>query len=211
MKKFLLLVGLLFPLTSQALTLNVFCITGADADCAAGEAGLTVDVNEESMNRVSFSFMNTTDINGDDAVVTQIYFDDGIAGGVLDEIYSLMQIGTGFVEGFGNPGPPELPGGAPLNFDSEFSVRATAPPPQNGLDSDDELIVFFDIASGSNYDDVIAALVGNELRIGLHVQSFPGSGESASFVTAVPVPAAVWLFGSALGLLVLRSRKSTLV
>lgn len=54
-------------------------------------------------------------------------------------------------------------------------------------------------------DDIVAALFAGQLYFNLHTTNNPG-GEIRgqilpAFVTVIPVPAAVWLFGSALGLL----------
>lgn len=68
----------------------------------------------------------------------------------------------------------------------------------------ESLGVLFDLLAGVTYADTLVAMVTGELRIGIHVQGF-ASGGSESFINppleppaTVPVPAAVWLFGSGL-------------
>jgi hypothetical protein len=77
---------------------------------------------------------------------------------------------------------------------------------QNGINQGESLGVLFDLEDAT-YDDVLAAMLSSDLVIGIHAQ---GLGERNKYSeglimssppAVVPLPAAVWLFGS--GLLVL--------
>ena len=59
----------------------------------------------------------------------------------------------------------------------------------------------FALLGGSDFDDVLNALAGGQLLIGIHVQAF-ASGGSESFINVapIPVPAAFLLYGSGLAL-----------
>lgn len=215
MKTIVFLILVLATSLSHAVTISFDCIEGTATNCALGETNLSATVSDSdpvitvNANQILFTFFNDTFTMGDDAVVTQIYFDDGSTS-VLDDFANtaaaagkngLFETGTDFLTTNPPPGPGDLPGGnAPeVLFSSDFSVGAQSSVANNGLASDDSLAILFDLVMGVSFQDVIDQLANGDLRIGLHVQSFPSDGESGSFVnTPVPLPAAFWLFGSAL-------------
>jgi hypothetical protein len=73
---------------------------------------------------------------------------------------------------------------------------------QNGINPGESLSILFDL-NDAVYDNALAALNNGDLVIGVHAQGL-GEGDefSESLITAtpavVPLPAAVWLFGSGL-------------
>ena len=119
--------------------------------------------------------------------------------------------------------PRNLPGGNEVGFEASFGIEsfetAGSGIDEGGIDAGEWLNL--NIARFS-YDAFMLALNAGDLTIGLHVRSFDGgidplTGEevefSESFVTstrvsAVPVPAAFWLFGSALIGFIGMSRKA---
>jgi hypothetical protein len=66
------------------------------------------------------------------------------------------------------------------------------------------LTIRFDLQIGKAYNDVLTALAltstnqDDWLRIGLQVQGFESGGSEQYVNNPVPLPAAAWLFGSAL-------------
>ncbi|HEB28542.1 MAG TPA: VPLPA-CTERM sorting domain-containing protein [Porticoccus sp.] len=56
------------------------------------------------------------------------------------------------------------------------------------------------LGSFSDFDAVAAAVTAGELRFGLHLRTIGQAGDSDSYINTspVPIPAAAWLFGSAL-------------
>jgi len=201
---------LLVSFSSHAVTLSFDCITdNSITNCGVGEANLSVTVsNSDPMimvdpNQVLFTFNNNISDSGDDAVITQIYFDDlngNDSDQVLDSIDSLIQDMTDVNMSTIFPGPSELPGGNGILDISEFSVGAIEPPPVNGIGFEEEFAILFNIAMGFTFQNILDQLANGGLLIGLHVQSFPlGDTGSESFVNnPVPLPAAFWLFGSSL-------------
>jgi hypothetical protein len=140
-------------------------------------------------NQALFVFENAV---GTGSSITEVYFDDG----TLLDIATVTDSGAGvsFVEG---ANPPDLPGGAslspPFQVTAGFLAQSTNPPPFNGVSSATEwLAILFDLQSGQDYDDVVAALglggVPGGLRVGMHVISIAGAGpnDSDSFVNNPP-------------------------
>jgi hypothetical protein len=66
-------------------------------------------------------------------------------------------------------------------------------------------------AGAGSFDGLIAALAEGRFRVGLHAQGIGLAGQSVSYInqpSPVPLPAAAWLFASALfGFIVVASRR----
>lgn len=180
-----------------ATTINFSCITSNDATgdaCAIAESQLILDV-ESLDGQALFTFSNT---GSSDAFIADIYF--------MYESIDFLQFdsiengaGVSFSEG---ARPKHLPAyhGLP-DFSADADKNGSA---KSGIDPGESLGILFDL-NDAEYDDVLNAMTSGELIIGFHVQGV-GLGnefsESLTNVSAVPAPAAVWLFGSGLLLLV---------
>ncbi len=190
--------ALLLGSTLQAATLSFYCITGNLAgDCAIGEAQLTVEVTDLGGSNVAFRFLNT---GLPAASISEVYFDDGTLLGLSSVVHSAGRPWTG-----GSASPPNLPGGNSISpafqTTAGFLAESNPSPSLNGVRPGEWLDVFFTLQGGGTIADILDELTTGELRIGMHVIAF-ASGGSESFVNnPIPVPAAVWLFGSALALM----------
>lgn len=118
------------------------------------------------------------------------------------------------------PGPG--PGPSAMGFLADFSGDSTI---QNiegsfagrwvlreGFKAADESVGFLGRwANAGSFDGLIAGLADGQFRIGLHGQGIGLVAQSASYInqpTPVPLPAAAWLFASALfGFIVVASRR----
>ena len=201
---------------ANATTVDFFCITNNSAtDCATGEAQLSVDILDIGGDQVLFNINNSGPVEA--AIVRQFYFD---GDATLADIVSLVDADDGVGGDAGvdfslGASPPDLPGGNSIwpRFDvtAGFLGDADTPKPnEKGIGAGETLGIVFDLQAGMTYADVIDDLTTGALRIGLHVQAF-ASGGSESFVNnPVPVPPAVWLFGSGLlGLIAVARRRQT--
>jgi hypothetical protein len=182
---------------AKAATLSFFCITNNNAgDCAIGESQLTVNVLDAGGGLVLFHFKNMA--GGNASSITDVYFDDG-------SLLALASVTNGPGVSFSQyASPPNLPGwnniSPPFQTTAGFLADSNPPVQPNGVNPGEWLKIYFSLQSGGTFNDVINELGDGRLRIGIHVQGFSSSG-SESFVNLsapVPVPAAVWLFGSGL-------------
>ena len=174
---------------------------------------LLVNVTQSGSN-VLFKFTNSSVIASS---IADIYFDYGntnyftsISNNILGAAGE--SAGVNYTDG---ATPANLPGGNPIGFTADASGDSAPPVSSNGVNASTEFAAFLGVLGiSSSFGDVIAALDSNAFRIGLHVQAIGDLGKSESFVSApgspsqVPVPGAIWLFGSAiLGFAGFSSRK----
>jgi len=114
--------------------------------------------------------------------------------------------------------PSSLPGGNAIGFRTDFSgdshTQSIAPKGvlNNGVNALGEWVSFLGpCANASSFNRLIAALANGQFRVGRHVQGIGLAGTANSYInqrSAVPLPAAAWLFSSALfGFIVFANRR----
>lgn len=165
---------------------------------------LSMTVTELAGDGAIFSFRNNVGIRSS---VAQIYFDD--TQGLLEsmDLDSSSGGGVSFVQ-FASPS--NLPGGTPYAFTADYSFGATPPPPKMGLSAANEWVSFVGYWASANtsFTTLLDAIASGGFRAGLHVISIGESLNSDAYISAVPLPAAAWLFGSALiGFITLSNRR----
>ncbi len=187
---------------ASAIPLGFDCITNnVAADCAIGEAQLTVDVTDPGPGGVMFTFHNAGPAASS---ITDVYFDDADFG-ALHRISVIIDTPP-FVdfEQFATPG--DLPGAnnasPPFQVTRGFSADSESPAQPKGVNPDESLMIVFLLKDGKTFDDVLASLEDGSLRVGIHVQDY-ATGGSESLVNT-PEPGVLGLVG--LGLLVLAAR-----
>ncbi|GEM_PF-2023267 len=175
---------------------NVFTSNGSYGNSPG--ADMFADISGGG-SQIEFTFFNKNSFRSS---IAGIYFDIGPLG----EVYSITSSpGTSFAPDF--PRPKNLPGGMTLAgpFKSEFSISAAAPPPFNGINSNEWIKLIFDLPAGATPQQIINKIDTGRLRIGIHVIALPdGSSESAILS---PEPASLSLI--ALGGLMLHRRHKT--
>jgi hypothetical protein len=191
----------------QAASLGSDCIThNRAADCAIGEAQITLDVLDAGGGQVLFHLKNA---GPETSIVASIYFDD--SNGHLDGIADVIgSAGVSFREG---GSPKKLPGGNgnPLRFKTDFRAAAKSSPSKNGVGAGEWLEILFDLKSKSTYADVIADLTSGDmidaaLRVGVHVIGYSTEGSESFVATPEPDTAALVALGL-VGLCVARRRR----
>lgn len=163
---------------------------------------LSVDITESGSN-VLFTFRNNV---GTPSNVAEIYFDNEATNFFSD--YGIQAQNVSYQDVVINPNnPPDVSG-----FNADYAVDNANN--QNALNQASEFITIFGLLSGTNtYDQVIAAIDSGAYNIAMHVRTIGIAGGSDAYViggtpSAIPIPAAGWLLGSALlGFVGLRRRK----
>ena len=164
-----------------------------------------------------FTFSNRL---GVPSSITDIYFDDA-SQPLFSSIAYHSDSGAG-VSFDSQAAPANLPGGNVIGFLASFSGDSNAQSVEggvatkgvmkNGVNSTDEWVSFLGLwANAGSFDGLIKAFADAHFRVGLHVQAIGLAGRSDSYVnqpSPVPLPAAAWLFASALfGFIVIANRR----
>lgn len=193
---------------AASVTYNFDRIT-SNANISIGSQ-LSMVVEETTVGNLSgalFTFYNNVGIKSS---ITDIYFDD-MTPAIFNNIISYSDSGVGV--SFDNSAKPKnLPGGKSIGFKADHSGDSNSTSTEsgvttngvvkNGVNSASEWVSFLGYwAKDSSFAGLISALNSGDFRVGLHIQSIGTSGKSDSYVnelSPVPLPAAAWLFGSAL-------------
>ena len=205
-------VVLSFALGSSAVLANTYHFTQITSNGNQSVATqLTAEVTQLGSN-VLFTFKNSSVIASS---IADIYFDYGntsffssVSNNVLGAAGD--SAGVSYADG---ATPANLPSGNNIGFSADASGDSNSPVSANGINTSSEYVSFLGTTlTGVTFADVLAGLDSGAFRLGLHVQSIGQAGGSEGFVNttpnAVPLPAAGWLFGSALvGLMGLSRRK----
>lgn len=211
-KKLLVLPLLFASSVTLAQTYNFAQLLGnSNADVGSQ---LTLDVTNSSGNAL-FTFTNPV---GTPSSITAIYFDDttNLFSSVSNDVLGAAgesAVGVTYSDG---ASPSNLPQGNTIGFFADFSGQSANPGITNGVDASGEYAAFLGTLSGlASFSSVISALDLGELRIGLSVQSTQGRGAdryelARPIPSAVPLPAAAWLFMSGLGLFGIGKKRSKL-
>lgn len=167
---------------------------------STGDALFTV--NNDATNRSSITGIYFEYRTGD--IDTNIYM-NGPDGGPVQETLIDTRSGSSDTSGinFLYPGSPDsLPGGKDI-FGKPADFGGHTNGAGDGLNYSWEEISYLALLRGLTFDDLITQYVETGLlRIGLHVQQISDLDYSDAYVNkipnVVPVPAAAWLFGTAL-------------
>ena len=210
MKNFKRILGLFTALSmmvamgiSHATTLSFENITNNTGTDLSGQISV---VSTSVAGGVEFTFTNDV---GTASSITDIYFDLGTNTSLFSGT-SIVSMSDGVSYDI-SPHPNDLPGGNTVGFTSDFGGDSTSPKTSaNGVNATGEYITFLlTLGAGYNYDDYLADLMNGTFRVGMHIQAIAGidcessadpecGSDSYVNVNPVPVPAAAWLFGTAL-------------
>lgn len=183
---------------AQAVTLSFVEIVDDGGPNLSGQ--LSLDVTS-FMSDVLFTFRNDV---GFDSSITSVFFDIGSSDVTGISFSAANSSLTGVL--FKEITNPTLPEGNTLTtvFDADFGETKDGPN-TNGVDATGEFAGFLGtFGMGFSFDDLIADILSGTFRFGLHVTSIElesdgeGFDGSDSYINVVPIPAAAWLFGSAI-------------
>ena len=179
---------------STTVLASTYNFIGINADQVDVSNQLSLDVNQLG-NSVDFKFINAS--GGAQTFVGDIYF-DFLGANPFVSLNQTFSIGTVNFTGI-TPSNKNFPEGNNIGF-STNAIGDRVKSASNGIDVGESLILTALLSSPA---DINALLQSGGLRVGLHMQGYK-SGGSDSYVTTpkgpseVPLPAAAWLFGSAL-------------
>ena len=176
---------------STTVLATTYNFIGVNANEVNVSNQLSLDVNQIG-NSVDFKFINAS--GGVNVFVGNIFF-DFLNANLFTDLDQTNSLGTVSYTGI-TPSNKNFPEGNGINFSTNASgdVNRGA---GNGINIGENLVLTALLSPGADINSLMQA---GGLRIGLHVQGYR-SGGSDSYVTtpnAVPLPAAGWLFGSAL-------------
>lgn len=182
--------GILMMSASQAVPIYFSNLTNNSALDLSGQ--LYGDV-EQTGTSASLTFYNDVD-SGIYSSITDIYFD--YDSGVVTSGWTINE--SAGVEYSEYAAPGNLPGGQSIGFDADYSADSDSPAiTANGVNATGESVTF--LATLADGFDLLSAIYEGAFRIGLHIQAIEdGYDNSDSYTSVVPLPAAAWLFGSAL-------------
>ena len=209
-KSLLFAVAALAAMSMQSASASTYGFVNITKNTPSGvdvASQLSMDVSTNGTGAV-FKFFNNVGVASS---ITDIYFDDVVApGNIFSKIeYSAASDLLG-VKFDSSATPGNLPGGNTIGFVANYSGDSKQPIPYMGVNTSTEWVSFLGtFAASKDFSDLIAALDSGSFRVGLHVQAIGTAGKSDSFAnTTVPLPAAAWLFGSALlGFVTLSNRR----
>ncbi|MDP3480755.1 MAG: PEP-CTERM sorting domain-containing protein [Desulfoprunum sp.] len=162
-----------------------------------GSAGAQYSIDIDA-NQVLFIFTNVIGVSSN---ISEIYIDDGDLAFDRDQIINSISGTTNFTSG---ANPSNLPGANLLSPDFEanpdLSIDAQGGSSLGINAPEDILGIVFDVSpSVSILNNIKAALISGDLRIGLHVRAIDNVTSDAYVNTSpVPEPATMFLFGTSL-------------
>jgi len=184
------------PALASTYTYSFDRITSNASTDIADQLSMEVSQTDDS---VIFTFYNNVGVTSS---ITDIYFDLGDTD-LFRKIQMYTDSGTG-VSFDSKATPKNLPGGKTIDFTADFSGDSNRPGvAQNGVNAVGEWVSFAGtLGSGMSFEGLLASLSTGEFRVGMRLQSILGT-YSDGFVNAqaipqVPLPGAIWLFGTAL-------------
>ena len=189
--------ALKLALVAQSLLLStsVFATTynfiGVNANEVNVSNQLSLNVTQIG-NSVDFKFINAS--SGVNVFMGAIYF-DFLNANLFTSLNQTASVGTVSFTGI-TPSTQNFPEGNLIGFSTNAEGDRNGGA-GNGINIGEHLIL---TALLNPIADINSLLQSGGLRVGLHIQGYQ-SGGSDSYVTtpnAVPLPAAGWLFGSAL-------------
>jgi hypothetical protein len=158
----------------------------------------------QSGTNVLFTFFNDVGVNSS---IVGIYFDDHTPQflssiGISDFSPTGVSFTPGAIPAALPPGETNWCGNDISPYNGCWSADSDKPPVANGVNLFGEFISFLgELEDGQSYAGLINALNQQLFRVGLKVQGIDPDGEYSDWFVSrnvVPLPAAAWLFGSAL-------------
>ena len=164
---------------------------------------LTLDVTDSGLGSALFSFTNSGVISSS---IVDVYFSDPAP--IIFSTFSIFSQSFGVNFSLDSPNPANFPEGGPsfIEVASADAAGGGVNEIPNGINALNESLVFAAVfSSTNNFDSLIAAINSGDFKIGLQTRDNPQGGNPSTDrwlndtpVNAVPLPAAAWLFGSAL-------------
>ena len=202
-----MLLGLILGLSANAAASVMYGferITNNNVEDISSQLSITLwdsmEANSQFMglslsgSEILFTVQNNV---GTASSIAEVYIDDGLLGPSV--AVNSLSGSTSFTGG--GASPSNLPGGNTVGFNAttSFSADVNPGPPANGVNTSNDILgLILGLGSFADFDAVVAAVNNGSLQFGYHVRSIGVAGGSDSYVSTVPVPAAVWMLGAGL-------------